>query len=50
MLYLIHETMFNIHTKTIKVCNNDTELVLYLNSPEFKKNVKGKISIEKVVV
>lgn len=50
MIYLIHETFFNIHTRTIKVCNNDTELILTLNDPSFKKKVKGKLSVEKVVI
>lgn len=50
MIYLIHETILNIHTKTVRVCNNDTELILTLNDPEFKKTVKGKLSVEKVVI
>lgn len=50
MIFLIHETFCNIHTRTVKVCNNETELILTLNDPDFKKKVKGKISVEKVVL
>lgn len=46
-IYLIHETIL-FYTRTIKICNNDSELVMVLNSPEFLSEIKGKVAIEQV--
>ena len=46
LIYLINETYFGIHTRTIKISKNMHEVVMFLNL--YKP--KGQLTIEKVVV
>lgn len=46
LIYLINETYFKIHTRTIKFCNNMHEAIVFLN--QYKP--KGQLTIEKVIV
>lgn len=46
LIYLINETYFKIHTRTIKFCNNMHEAIMFLNL----YTPKGEITIEKVIV
>ncbi len=48
-IYLVHEKTF-MKEKTVAVCNNVSELVIMLNSKEFRDKVKGRLSVETVTV